>query len=112
MTKTTSSSGSPVAVVMTRPRKCADKADGTNCGNKTRMAVILPVRDPDEDPYMAAVSLCGECIQDAVISLIKAAKKDGSTIFPFVHWDEVDEAILEAIQRLVAVSEPEEKTSA
>ncbi len=95
--KATKSYGSPVAVVVTRPRKCGDKPDGSNCGNKTRLAIVCPVRDPGEEPYMACISMCSECIEPAIISLSKV--KD-SVVFPFVSYDLVDEAILEAIKRL------------
>lgn len=99
MSGTTTSYGDPVAVVMTRPRKCADKADGSNCGNKTKMAIVVPTSDEG----LSCVSLCGECIQDAIVNLIKAAMKDGSTIFPFVAYEFVDQAILDAISRLAVV---------
>jgi hypothetical protein len=103
MTKGTRSYGSPVALVMTRPRNCALKADGTKCGNKTRMAMVVPTRDEGEEMELSCVSLCGGCLEHSFTGLVKAAIKDGSTIFPFVSWEHVDQAVLEAVSRLSVV---------
>lgn len=106
--KSTKSYGDPVALVYTRPRNCALKADGSKCGNKTRMAIVVPVQDPDEEAYMSCVSLCGDCLEPAFVNLVKGAMKDGSTIFPFVAWDDVYQAVLEATARIAVIQE--EKT--
>lgn len=99
MSGTTKSYGDPVALVYTRPRKCADRADGSNCGNKTKMAIIVPTADGGDDggPTLSCVSLCGACLQDAFVALVQDNMKNGSVIFPFVYDQDINHAIIEAV---------------
>ena len=64
MTRVQKTLGNPVLIGRTRPRKCQFK----NCGEKTRLFLILPLSDIEEDggPGLGGVAICGDCLPKAM----------------------------------------------
>lgn len=69
MTKTITSLGHETLVGRVRKRACGIK----QCTNKTRMAVVVPVLDIEDDggPGLAGVPVCSYHIEEAIIALSK-----------------------------------------
>ena len=74
MTATTRAIGSPILVSRVRLQRCKT----TGCSKKTRMAVVVPCADIADDggPGLAAVVLCGNHIEEALVRWTDAARKE------------------------------------
>lgn len=76
VTRVIKSIGAPVMLSRVRRQRCAT----TGCSNKTRLALTFPLLDIGEDggPGIGAVVQCPACIEDAVVRLTDAERRERS----------------------------------